>query len=451
MTDDRDVRALLSRAAELPDTIQPPVTHLVETARRTRRQHILGSVLAVVAITGALFALPPALRALPPSGFSGAIGVVGAPGPTASQLAHFRWSVMPRSPLGSRSNPILAWTGSKLIELGGSRDGVVKQDGAIFDPALKRWRRITQPPKSIRLNNAVSVWTGSGSHQLFVTSNATPSYWIAGIGAPAGLYDPATNRWTVTDLPRQLLDLQLATPIWTGREVVLAGTSGSPARPRLEVAAYDIATRSWRMITPRLPRRHLTGAVAIVAASHKVILWSLWARSVRTKDGGTIYSGVDVLVLRHGRWTTMTGHWPQHRVIEGATFANSRILIPPGQFWCGPCPAPFSQSPAMLADADSLALTAVPNSPLVTQPLIQPPIWLWNGRAVLAADASGSSKSAPNGRLGALAAYDPLSRRWRTLPSAPDRPALAAPPMFAAQRLLVLTQNGGLLSLQKRS
>jgi len=248
-----------------------------------------------------------------------------------------------------------------------------------------------------------------------------------------------------------MLGLQLATPIWTGRDVVLAGTSGSPTKPGLEVAAYDIATRSWRMITPRLPRRHPTGAVATVAASHKVILWSLWARSVRTKDGGTIYSGVDVLVLRHGRWTTMTGHWPQHRVIEGAAFANSRILIPPGQFWCGPCPAPFSQSPAMLADAGSLALTAVPSSPLVTQPLTQPPIWLWNGRAVLAADESGSSQSAPNGRLGALAAYDPLSRRWRTLPRAPDRPVLAAPPMFAAQRLLVLTQNGGLLSLQKRS
>jgi len=204
------------------------------------------------------------------------------------------------------------------------------------------------------------------------------------------------------------------------------------------------------MITPHLPRRHEPGAVAMVATRHKVILWSMWARSARTKNGGTIYSGVDVLALRDGKWTPITGNWPQHRIVGGAAFANLQILIPPGQFWCGPCPAPFSESPAKFADSGSLALTTIPNSPLVTRPLIQPPIWLWNGSTVVAADETGDGAAAPEGRLGRLAAYLPWSHRWHLLPNAPGKPSLAAPPILTRQQLLVLTQSGRLMALGKR-
>jgi hypothetical protein len=277
-----------------------------------------------------------------------------------------------------------------------------------------------------------------------------PSYWIAGTGAPAGLYDPVSNRWTVTNLPGQMLGLQLAAPVWTGHDVVLAGTSGSPTRPRLAVAAYNVATRSWRMVTPHLPRGHPTGAVALVATWYRVILWSHWSRTVRMRGGGRIVSGIDVLAYRHGQWTGITGHSPQHWVVEGAAFIQPLILIPPGLFWYGERPGPFGESPARLAYARSLSLITIPDSPLVTQPLIQPPIWLWNGITVLAADESGYSKVAPSGRLGKLAAYDLGSRRWYILPNAPRKPALAAPPIFATQQLLVLTLDGDLLSLGKR-
>jgi hypothetical protein len=147
----------------------------------------------------------------------------------------------------------------------------------------------------------------------------------------------------------------------------------------------------------------------------------------------------------------MTGHWPQHRFIDGAQFANYQILIPPGQFWCGACPGPFGDSQASLADAGSLALTTIPDSPLVTQPAVQPPIWLWNGYTAFAADEAGYTKAAPGGRLGRMAVYNPESRRWHLLPNAPGKPALAAPPIFATQQLVVLTQSGDLLSLGKRA
>ena len=107
----------------------------------------------------------------------------------------------------------------------------------------------------------------------------------------------------------------------------------------------------------------------------------------------------------------MSGSWPQHRVVQGAAFANFRILIP-GQFWCGTCPAPYRESPARFADPATPLLTTIPPSPLAARPLTQPPIWLWNGNAVLAANATGVSNAAPNGHVGGLAAYDPWSERW---------------------------------------
>jgi RNA polymerase sigma-70 factor (sigma-E family) len=160
-----------SRAAELPDNVQPPVARLVESARRRRRLQVVLSLLGVATITAAAFTLPAVLRG--PEGFLVRVRSGGIPPqlPTAEELAHARWSAMPPSPLGPRSDPILAWTGSKLLELGGTRNGMTQWDGAAFDTARRQWRRIAPVPGSIGLNGAVSVWTGPASHQLFVTNN----------------------------------------------------------------------------------------------------------------------------------------------------------------------------------------------------------------------------------------------------------------------------------------
>jgi hypothetical protein len=443
MTDDQQVRALLTRAADLPDDIQPPVARLVGTARRRRRFRTAGSVLAVVAITGGLFALPPALRTLFPRHVR-AVGDHAGHGPTAAQLARFRWSALASSPLGARTDPVLAWTGRELIELGGTERGVTQNDGAVFDSSTGRWALIAHVRGNVGFSNAVDVWTG---RQLFVTNGQTAS--CLG-GAPvtrclprAGLYDPATNRWTSTLLPKQLDGLTLAGAAWTGRDVVVAGTNFAHAR--LAVAAYTPATGRWRMITPRLPRHPPPMSAAIVATPSRVLLWSLWARDIATKDGGgTIRSGVDVLSLdRAGRWSDVTGNWPQGRSVDGPVSAGDKILIPPAQIWCGACPHPFGESPAKLANPRTLTLTAIPNSPFVTQPLVQPPIWLLTDSAVIA------GTTAPNGRLTRLAAYDPETRHWSALQPPPHRPALAADPLPAGNRLFVLTQSGALLSLQK--
>jgi hypothetical protein len=456
MTDEQQLRSLLTRAAELPEGTQPPVGRLLEAGHRRLRLRIIAcSVFGLVAVTAAAFALP-ALLSLPRPVFPPIeLGGRSQDPVTAGELSHFHWSALPPSPLGPRSNPILTWTGSKLIELGGVNDGMTQYDGAVFDPATGRWRAMARIPNTIGLKDALSVWTGRTDHQLFVTDGLYPSrYPQPPAGPSAGLYDPATNRWTATSLPSQMAGLQLASAAWTGHEIVLAATAEGGSTSKLAVAAYTPATKRWRMITPRLPAGHPSDTVALVSTSHRVILWSLWSRTKRTRNSETIKSGIDVLALRHGRWTTVTGAWPQDRVVEEPSFAGGQILIPPGQIWCGPCPGPFSESQAKLADSGTLALTTLPTGPLVTDPLIEPPIWLWNGRAVVAGQVAASMSSAPRGnvltRLSRMAAYDPATDRWTVLPGPHGTVFMAANPLWANREILLLAANGDLLAFHGR-
>jgi len=446
--DDRQVRALLSRAAQLPYDIPPPVAPLVQVARRTRRLHIAGSVLAIVVIVAAALVLPPSLSALVPASVGGSPTHPHVPDrPSAWMLSQYSWSALARSPLGARSDPLLAWTGSKLLELGGTKNGVTQNDGAAFDPRTERWALIAPVKGDVSFSDAVGVWTG---RELFVTNGQTASCPgvgpVSGCLPRAGLYNPTTNRWTTTLLPRQLEGLDLAGAAWTGRNVVVAGINA--AHNKLGVAAYAPRTGRWRMITPRLPRRHPAQSAAFVASRNRVILWSLWSRDITLKKGsGTTRFGVDVLSFGPtGQWSNVTGSWPQNRDVDGPIYANGQILIRPAGFWCS-CPSPFGDVPAKLANATTLDLTTLPTGPLVTKPMFEPSIWLWTGRAVIAAKTYGASKSAPGGHISNMAAYDPLTGRWYVLSHPAGKPALGAYPIFAAGQVFALSSSGVLLIL----
>src|SRR5215472_12590410 len=317
MTDEQQLRSLLTLAAELPDDVQPPVGPLLRPANRARRVRAVSSVLAVVVLTAAALALPPAIRGLSHGSPSPSpVGGHGRLGPTAKQLTHFRWSALPPSPLGPRSEPLLTWTGKELIELGGIKNHMQQTDGAAFVPTTARWHRIAPTPYNVgfssgwtgrNYSNVVDAWTG---HELFVTNGDFESCATGNSGSPAmcyphaGLYDPATNTWTSTKLPKPMYGLDLQVAIWTGREVVIAGTSCCPtvtlngatpaAHARLAVAAYNPATNRWRMITPRLPAGHPPRYVAMVATPGRLVLWSQWDVVTTHKHGQSISAGVDV-------------------------------------------------------------------------------------------------------------------------------------------------------------
>lgn len=461
MTDDQWVRALLRRAAELPGSVEPPVGRLLGQGRRKRKLRAALSVLAVTAVAAAVaVAVPliPALRPGParppaPSGLFPAHPRPSAAGPAATQISRFRWSGLPASPLGPLSQPILAWTGKELLELGGTSRGTWEFHGAAFNPATKRWHLIPAVRGNVQFQNAVSVWTG---RQLFVTNG----WWwrcpepSASCRPHAGLYDPAANRWSLTELPRQMWDLDLMAAVWTGRDVILAAAQPQPGRlehpGRLAVAAYDPATGHWQVITPRLPASHPARYLSMVATTGRVILWSLWGQVNTSNHAAGDHAGVDVLALgSDGTWRDVTGHWPQDQDVTSPVFTGTAILVSPGQIWCGQaCIGPPSSFPGYFADPVTLHRTTIPAGPLGEAD----PAFAWTGRAIFAVDLDASIGG--HGGQGPIrpddmALWDPATGHWQRLPAPPGYPKLAAAPIWAGKQLLELTGNGNLLSFHR--
>ena len=117
-----------------------------------------------------------------------------------------------------------------------------RDDGAAFDPADGRWRRIAPAPVAVGIA-AASVWTGS---RLFVLGGQPLSEKRT--LERASLYDLGSDRWAVTAAAPFGTGLRQPTAVQAGRLVVVAGVEGS----RVEVASYDPATGRWR----RLPGAH---------------------------------------------------------------------------------------------------------------------------------------------------------------------------------------------------
>jgi hypothetical protein len=371
-------------------------------------------------------------------------------GPTSAQLSHFRWSSLPPSPLGHRSDPLLSWTGRYLIELGGYQRGqYVPQDGAAYDAAANRWHRIAPVPRELDLAQDITAWTG---RQLFVANGQTLPYWGYAKRGTAALYDPVANRWTVIGLPREMLGATQLTAAWTGRDIVLASAGRTPGN--LHVAAYNPAAGRWTDITPALPPGHPSIDVAMVATTNRLLLWSSWTKPATDSNGGhSVASGIDLLSVgrRHG-WSTVARRWLQHRAVYGPVYAGGQIFLLPSQIYCGLCSHPFFEYPARLVDPTTLAISQVPAGPLAGHPGGQADLWLWTGRAVIAGDQREASwvPATAESRLWIpkLAAYDPAADRWLML-TAPPRDTIAAAPVWAGRQLFLLTGAGTLLTFRR--
>ena len=469
MNDEQQIRELMMVAAELPAGIEPPVARLLQRGRRRRaRRTALVAATAAVAVlaAGGIPAAVHALRAAP--GQPGGTGLFGPrppaalTGPAAAQLARFRWSELPPSPLGTRIYPVVAWTGRELIELGGL-PGLGQDhwshDGAAFDPATGRWHRIAGiGSRNIGFGGAVSVWTG---RQLFVGNGQTEK--CATKAAPAacqpqaGLYNPVTNRWAQTRLPAAMDGLYLSAAAWTGRDVILAGVGVGPSSGRLAVGAYNPATGRWRMITPRLPAGHPAQLAAMTVTNSRLILWSLWHRGGQHGSGVVIRSGVDVLALSaNGTWRDVTGRWPQHQTVLAPQFTGTQILVSPGQIWCGAtCDRSSSATEGYFASPVTLARATIPLGQLGQLN----PTYIWTGRAILAMNegtstgvgsTSGSTSGSSHTTVspGGTALFNASTRRWQSLPHPPGYGHLGVlSAVWTGNEVLVLSTKGQLLAL----
>ena len=461
MSDERQLRALLARAAELPDDVQPTVRPLVERGRRHRAVRAAASVLAAGVVAAAAFALPAVLArphgTVPgPAAGGGRYPSVVPPapprwpssesGPTARQLTGFRWSSLPPSPLGAVSDPLLTWTGSELVELGGFRGKAQSHEGAVYDPATRRWHRTPDVQADLSNNadgpGAATAWTGRA---LFVAAPPAPRCRGAGCRPRASLYDPATNSWSTAPVPGRFDGLIPQSAVWTGRAIVLAAVNA--AGGRLAIGAYYPATGRWQMITPRLPADQPSAGVIMAAVPGRLVVWSLWQVVHNYKHGYSIRSGVSVLALTSsGIWHTLAARWPQHQTVSPPTLTSYGFLFGASEIWCGDaCSPPSASFPGFFANPVTLARRPIPPGPLGSAE----PSYLWTGMAVLAVNLyTEISGQHIHIRPDAMAAWDTASG-WLTLPPPPGYPPLAAPPAWTGSALLELTANGQLLSFAR--
>ncbi len=117
------------------------------------------------------------------------------------------WDVMAPSPLGGRSSPLSAWTGTEVLFWGGlstERDRWLA-DGAAWNPATDTWRMLPKSPLKGGFPQ-VAAWSGDR--------------WYVASGKGLAAYDPATASWRPeADLPIGADDIvRLA---WAGDRLAL--------------------------------------------------------------------------------------------------------------------------------------------------------------------------------------------------------------------------------------
>lgn len=171
--------------------------------------------------------------------------------------ARDRWRRMADSPLEGRDSPASVWTGRELLVWGGSGRTGPLDDGAAYDPARDRWRRIADSPLSPR-SGAAAVWT---DQEMLV--------WGGSAGPDGARYDPAADRWE--PLPA------VATPawasavaVWTGSEMVVFASAGDGLVGAPEARAFDPVGNVWRTLA-RPPLGPRDGPAAVWTGGEMVI------------------------------------------------------------------------------------------------------------------------------------------------------------------------------------
>jgi hypothetical protein len=336
------------------------------------------------------------------------------------------WRMLPRAPIHVDGALTSAWTGTELVVFG-RRDDIAHPQlvhgaprywtnvAAAYDPAARRWRRLTPPPAADTVGDEAAFWTGRlvvvlGPFHTLLYDPATDRWrslprghgglaawtgsellaWGGGCCGDADAdgveLDPTTGRWR--RLPTSpLAGSQHPTGAWDGKELLLfvgdrdANGRRWPAR-LARAAAYDPATRRWRRIA-RPPRFHL-GAQAVWTGRELLLLGGYASATSPVPADAYAYDPAAA------RWRTLP-RMEQGHVGAAAAWTGSRLLLWGGL--TGPADRP-QVPPYGLAYAPGGSWTPLPQAPLRGR---FGPTTAWTGRAFLVWGGSRGSRSFQDG------------------------------------------------------
>lgn len=327
---EHEVRATEDREADRPEPVQAELA----ASLPARRLAAAGVALALFATSGVF-----AWRLWHPSRHA-----TSHREKTPSEHSPAGWSELAPPP-EVRSGGAMAWTGTQLLMWGGYMgfdETNVVAHGFAFDATANRWRALPPSPLTARTRPSFA-WTGS---ELLVWGGwgGTSGYEFAeGFLDDGAAYDPATRTWRM--LPRAPITGRAPFSVWTGRELLIWGTALRVEDRERDGAAYDPKTDRWRPI-PQAP--------------------------IELTDASAVWTGEEMIVYGaalHG------GNSPESETAIGAAYN------------------PDTDSWRRIADSDlsPQASTAA-----------------WNGTELIAWDYLNGS-----------APYDPATDAWRPLPRVP--------------------------------
>lgn len=184
------------------------------------------------------------------TGLSPSGGWYGAPPPPPCPLTVAgRWRTFDPGPLASRTEAVGVWTGHEMVVVGGLVGYAAGTDGAAYEPQAGRWHKIATRPDSDKVVR-LGAWTGK---ELVVFG--VPRENLSGGPTVGAAYDPATNRWHTTAPPPAELSTGQLMPMfvgWTGSQVALYEVGwGVPGKANVARAGlYDPATDRWTVLPP---------------------------------------------------------------------------------------------------------------------------------------------------------------------------------------------------------
>lgn len=147
-----------------------------------------------------------------------------------------RWSVVAKAPLGPRKMAAAVWTGTEVIVAGGQTAGgqtadAPLSDAASYDPETDTWASLPPAP------NCPTV--AARADQLVFTAGGCIAK-----GPRYSLFDPLTRTWEPVSSPPSDLgfDEAPATLLRVDDHIVVAGATGG-------AVSFDLAARRWEKLT----------------------------------------------------------------------------------------------------------------------------------------------------------------------------------------------------------
>lgn len=221
-------------------------------------------------------------------------------------------------------------------------------------------------------------------------------------------YDPATRTWT--KLAAGPLSARIfPVSVWTGKEMLIFGGAGN--RMYSDGAAYDPATSTWRKLAP-VPHSlggNLTGSGSYAVWTGKLMVaWGFFGRGGGEHGGGSLAAATYNPVSNS--WTTGAAAPAQAPLFGDAFWTGKEMIV-----WGSSATTGSSGGHLVGYAYDPVAKkwSTLPASPLGRAGRGSM-LAAWTGQYLVVGGGYGSS-----GLEKDAAAYDPATNRWTRMPNAP--------------------------------